>query len=292
MAMLEVARPLTMRGDPGTNELADAPDRVELWRRVMARLVGAGDVPASAGIAAYRALFAAAFPEVRDAGDLSFAHAARALAAFIVSAFTALDSPFDRYLAGNPVGLGERQRRGALLFFGKARCVRCHSGPLLSDGRFHALAVPQVGPGTGASGGDAGRAEVTGRVEDTGLFRTPALRNVALTGPWMHDGAFSSLEATVRHHLDPAASLGGYEASRDVPVIASCSPALDPDPARSVARALARLDPILAPPISLTEEETRAIVEFLNALTDRASIWRPPALPAEVPSGLPVGDGP
>ena len=97
--------------------------------------------------------------------------------------------------------LQPREVRG--FFFGNASCVDCHSGTLLTDQLHHNLAVPQLGPGKNPSTGlDVGRTLVTGDAADQFAFRTPALRNVAVTGPWMHNGAYSSLEDVILHHLE------------------------------------------------------------------------------------------
>jgi cytochrome c peroxidase len=108
---------------------------------------------------------------------------ARALAAFQRTLVSG-PSPVDRYLAGDKNVLSDSARRGLELFTGEAGCVRCHKGPLLSDGEFYRL---------GVSSRDEGRAAVTGDPKDRGKFRTPSLRNVAQTAPYMHDGSQKSL---------------------------------------------------------------------------------------------------
>ncbi|MCB0238120.1 MAG: hypothetical protein KDH08_05655, partial [Anaerolineae bacterium] len=111
-----------------------------------------------------------------------------------IDAFTLLDSPWDRFLAGDDSALSTDAQHGALLFYGDAGCARCHSGNLLTDQEFHNAAVPQLGPGKGRQNPyiDLGRARETGNPDDRFAFRTPPLRNVALTGPWMHNGAFAT----------------------------------------------------------------------------------------------------
>jgi cytochrome c peroxidase len=99
------------------------------------------------------------------------------------------DSAFDRYVSGEKAALGAEERRGVELFNGRARCSRCHSGPLFSDEEFH-------NTGAGASA-DPGRFAVTGDERDRGRFKTPSLRNVADTGPYMHDGSIARLADVV-----------------------------------------------------------------------------------------------
>jgi cytochrome c peroxidase len=112
---------------------------------------------------------------------------AKALAAFQRTLVTGA-SPFDRYLSGDETALSDSARRGLDLFQGEAGCVQCHQGPLLSDGKFYRL---------GVSFKDKGLADVTGKKEDAGKFRTPSLRNIAQTGPYMHDGSMKTLDDVV-----------------------------------------------------------------------------------------------
>ena len=112
---------------------------------------------------------------------------AKALAALQRTLLTE-PSPFDRFLEGDKDALSPKAREGLELFRGEAGCVRCHNGPLLSDGQYYRL---------GVSYKDLGRAKVTGKREDRYRFRTPSLRNVAETGPYMHDGSQETLEDVV-----------------------------------------------------------------------------------------------
>jgi cytochrome c peroxidase len=112
---------------------------------------------------------------------------AKALAAYQRTLVTG-PSPFDRYLQGDKTALSADAVRGWELFRGEAKCIQCHNGPLLSDGKFYRLGVSEE---------DLGRAQITGKKEDRYRFRTPTLRNVAETGPYMHDGSQKSLETVV-----------------------------------------------------------------------------------------------
>lgn len=138
----------------------------------------------------YVQMFAKAFPE--DGGRIDLGTVAKALGAF-QRTMIAFDTPFDRYRAGRTDAIPPEARRGAALFAGRAGCASCHAGPNFSDDRYHAL-----GPATAAA--DRGLGEVTGIPADDGRFRTPGLRNVALTAPYLHDGTVPTLEAVLDRH--------------------------------------------------------------------------------------------
>ncbi|MEW5847732.1 MAG: cytochrome c peroxidase [Myxococcota bacterium] len=101
-----------------------------------------------------------------------------------------VDSPFDRFLAGDEAALSPSARRGLELFGGRARCSECHTGINFSDEEFHVLGVSK----------DPGRATVTGKPEHTGAFKTPTLRDVARTAPYMHDGSLRTLAEVVAYY--------------------------------------------------------------------------------------------
>lgn len=132
---------------------------------------------------------------------------ARALASYVRS-IVAGDAPIDRYLAGDREAILPEAREGLRIFRGKGNCMACHVGPTFTDERFHNTGVAWVG-GTLR---DDGRAGVSGRPEDGGAFKTPTLRHVAQTGPYMHDGSIDTLDEVVdfydrggipNHYLDP-----------------------------------------------------------------------------------------
>jgi cytochrome c peroxidase len=172
----------------------------------------------------YVDLFRSAFEE--ESGELeetanavTIGRMVDALAAFERSLiFT--DAAWDAYLRGQADALTEQQKQGALLFFGavdgRVNCAACHTGDLFSDHNFHNLLAPQLGPGKGngySRREDWGRANVTFDASDRFAFRTPSLRNVTLTAPYFHNGAFATLEAAIRHHADIERSVTGYDPS-------------------------------------------------------------------------------
>lgn len=264
-----------MRGKPGENPIADAESVPEIWALLTERVMNTE---------AYLPLVDAAFPGVAPQ-DIHFGHFGIAMAEFEATAFTTLNTPFDRYLAGDNDAMTAAQKRGAMLFFGTARCGDCHSGALLSDQQTHALGVPQLGPGKGdESPMDHGRYRESGDDADMFAFRTPMLRNVALTGPYMHDGAFASLRAAVLHHLNPAASLQNYDPHQLPPALRD-TVQLDEG---TIALKLAFIDPDLQA-VTLTDEQLDDLMAFLaEALTDPAALHLDHTIPDAVPSGLPV----
>ncbi len=284
-AMFPVTSSEEMRGLPGENELADATTNLEVWSRIMVRLVGTDDGTA-AGIAEYRDLFSRAYPSVRRWSDFNFGHAAQAIAAFEIAAFATQGAAFDAWLVGNATALTDEQKRGGILFYGRGGCARCHGGAALTDGQDHAIGIPQIGPGKDFPIEDTGRALVTGDPRDRYRFRTPSLRNVELTGPYMHDGAYTSLEAAIRHYIAPEASLRTYDPSQLTPLLQSF---VDTDVVRIDARARA-ISPLVRDGVRLNATEVGQLVAFLRTLTDTTALDLSAAEPERVPSGLPIDD--
>jgi cytochrome c peroxidase len=274
-----------MAGQPGENTIADLTgDLPALWAALADRLEA---------IPAYVDQFVHVFPDVSSGPDITFAHAANAIGAYEMWAGRADNSPFDDFLRGETDAISAKAQRGMALFYGKAGCATCHSGKFQTDHDFYAIAMPQIGPGKGdgASGReDFGFGRETGDEEDHYKFRTLSLRNVALTGPWGHSGAYNTLEAVVRHHLDPVTNLNSYDQSQAALPSRADLDALDfsvmNDPAlRANIAAANQLEPV-----SISEPEIDELMAFLHALTDPASIDLRDTVPMTVPSDLPVGD--
>lgn len=324
-AMFPVLSDIEMAGHKGENPIANAAALDELegpdgaWALLAKRLQA---------IPEYVALFQAAYPEVAKAEDMTFVQAANAIAAFEAFSFRADNSAFDRYLRSrSPAVLSQAANRGMALFYGKANCVGCHTGALQTDQQFHAIAMPQVGPGkndgfdrsywraTGFMGRleDTGRYRVTTRPEDRYRFRTPSLRNVELTGPWGHAGTYQTLEGVIRHHVDPVAALEGYDvAFAGLPklpdvvertgvgsrlIYRPINPAKLADYLRrdgwvqsstELRGAIAKANELA--PVELNDQEVGDLVAFLKALTDPTSRDQSSLIPDRVPSGLPVAD--
>lgn len=220
-----------------------------------------------------------------------------------------VNAPWDRYIEGNLDALTEQQKRGALLFFGNPEtgdtCSECHRGNQFSDFKAHPLLVPQVGPGKGhgANGhedwGYGGIAidtttgattDAATNVRDRCAFRTPSLRNVALTAPYFHDGAFATLADAIRHHQDAEQSAAQYD-----PRANQIPPALLVQPLSEDCRQAWRTRN--RPPMTqLTDADIEDLVQFLHSLTDPATTalayLNPPALPNLLPLASQPAIGP
>lgn len=237
-----------------------------------------------AAIPSYRDRFAKIAP-----GPIGYPDIARVLAAFMAAEWRADDSAFDRLIC-NGIPLPARQRAGMVLFYGKAGCSTCHSGRFQTDHAFHAIAMPQIGPGK-ADGAetharDVGRMLVTGDERDAYRFRTPSLRNIALTAPFGHAGAFADLASVIRHHLDPVGSIARFDA--DNVAMAPLDGADDFRILRDKAERSAIAKASVLAPIRLSEDEIAELVAFLDALTDLRGVEGRLGVPKSVPSGLPV----
>lgn len=174
--------------------------------------------------------------------EVSLQGIAEAIAAYERTVIST-NSSFDQYLAGDSKAMDEAAVRGMALFKGKARCILCHNGPNFTDNQFHNLGVPQVGP----LKEDLGRYDVTKAEKDKGAFKTPTLRSIVETAPYMHDGAFKTLEEAV----DFLNAGGGANSN---------------------------LSPLVKP-LNLTPAEKADLVVFLKALTGEPIPFQLPKIP-------------
>ena len=248
--------------------------------------------------AAYRALFGQVFPQVAAGGPIDFSMFGRAIAEFEFTLVFA-NAPIDRFARGERDAMSIEEKKGALLFFGEAGCVRCHAvaggaNEMFSDFRMRVIGVPQIAPLFGTGSGnmifdgpgrdeDFGLEQITGNPADRYRFRTSPLRNVALQPAFFHNGSFTRLEDAIRHHLEVSTSARSYQpipagVDKDLThLLGPIEPVLD------------RVDPLLAAPAWLTAEEFTSLVAFVrNGLLDpRASRQNLCALvPATLPSGM------
>ena len=135
----------------------------------------------------YPELFQAAF-----GADVSVEGLSRALAGYLRTIRSG-DAPVDRYATGDREALSAQAVQGLKIFRGKGNCTACHAGPTYTDERFHNTGVAW----RDGRLSDPGRFAVSGKVEESGAFKTPTLREIAWTAPYMHDGSLATLEAVV-----------------------------------------------------------------------------------------------
>lgn len=284
-ALFPLTAQFEMAGNPKENEVAGAVhDRIDYVWPILAKRVRT--------IPEYGAMFTDVFEDVATAEQVTIAHIGEALAAFIALEFESRDSAFDAFLAGDTDALTTSQKEGMKLFYGKAECSSCHSGSLFTDQKFHALAIPPFGPGRTRRFDpyvrDVGRMGETDRLEDAYRFRTPSLRNVALTAPYGHNGAFPELVGIIRHHLNPSISLKKWQ--RDMANLPNV-PWLETldflvwDDRIEMKRYEEKVDIKL---MSLSEEEIENLAAFMHALSGRTAKKLRFGIPNQVPSGLTV----
>ncbi len=230
----QAAKPIV---DP--NEMAEQPDRL---------------VQQLKGIDSYVQLFNEAFDGTGDE-SITFENVTFAIAAF-ERTLVSFDSRFDRYARGDRGALSESERRGLNVFRSlKTRCFECHNMPTFANRDFKVIGVPDP---EDLEAPDLGRAEIAGGSAYDHAFKVPTLRNIALTAPYMHNGAFETLAEVIDFYEKG----GGVGQGMDLP----------------------NLDDKIRV-FTLLPQERKDLIAFLHALTDES---RKPTIPDSVPSGLPV----
>lgn len=276
------------------DEMAGSFNENEVGRLVRQGIItgqgGAWDVLSRrvAEIPEYAEAFIQAYPHIQTPDDIGFTDISNAIAGFVAFEWRSDTAPFDAVLRGDAT-LEGMAAAGQNLFYGDAGCASCHSGPFQTDHGFHAMGVPQIGPGKSATFEDHmrddGRYRVTGREADRYAFRTPSLRNVALTSPYGHAGAHADLPTFIADHADPVAGLARFDAT----MIAL--PTFEGDDFSVMANSNLRqaiADAVAIEPVALSANDIASIVAFLNMLTDPVSVDGRLGIPDQVPSGLAV----
>lgn len=204
------------------------------------------------GIKAYKAMFARAYGD----STISFERIVRSIATF-ERGIASKSSRFDRFIAGQKVRYSDMELQGLHLFRTKARCINCHNTPLFSDNKFHNTGLTYYG----RRHEDLGRYGVTGKNEDVGKFRTGALREIARTAPYMHNGLFPRMDGIINL----------YNAGM-------------PRPKRKAHQLDDERFPKtsgLLRPLGLSPEEKAALEAFLHTLTSKGYLVRQPGIPSK-----------
>jgi len=191
-----------------------------------------------AAIPGYVRLFKKVFPKE----GISETTIAKAIGTFERSVVSK-NAPYDKYFAGDKTAMSASALNGMKLFFGKAKCSICHNGPAFTDSGFHNIGVKQHGP----LKEDLGRYNVTKEDFDKGAFKTPGLRHITRSAPYMHDGSEATLQEVVEFY-----DRGGDVEENRSPFIT---------------------------PLGLTNEEKKDLVEFMQALEGEPIVVALPELP-------------
>jgi len=210
------------------------------------------------------------------------------------------DAPIDQFARGNHDAMTASQKRGALLFFGRARCIGCHavagrSNEMFSDFAEHAIGVPQIAPDFGSGAGnvlfagdgrdeDFGLEEITGHPSDRYKFRTAPLRNLAVAPAFFHNGAFTRIADAIRFHLNVISGARTYNPAEA---------GMPPDLTEHVGPVLPvrLLDAEVRRPTPLSPDDVDDLVAFVrdglhDARVNADDLCR--LVPSTVPSGRPL----
>lgn len=253
---------IEMLGYPGQNELADQKNPFLSWEKIVARILDPFLQKK------YTKSLKKAFPDLKEIHDIKIYHVGNALSEYMRVFFSSNKSPYDLFLAGDKEAMDLQSLRGMKVFFGKGKCSICHNGPHLTNFQPLSSGAPQIVRSDGFI--DRGLYEVTKRGRHQFLFKTPALRNIALTAPYMHSGALETLEEVVEHYNNIGLSLNTFQINPKWYEFYNNSIFLDQDKERNELRRLqVRFGPFLSG-LHLTLEEKGDLVHFLKvALTDQ-----------------------
>lgn len=183
-----------MRGK--NNEIANAKTNRAAWKAIMKRLMAVKD---------YEELFKLVYRSKTP----NIGHFGNAVAYYISHEFNTHDTAWDEYLRGDLNALTTKQKRGALAFK-TSMCINCHNGSTFGGTLFRNVVSPQTGPGKDIRNNDEGRFLVTKKDRDKYKFKVPTLRNVALTPPYFHSGAYTTLEQVLNHYKGGIKSIDSY----------------------------------------------------------------------------------
>ncbi|HQR33009.1 MAG TPA: cytochrome c peroxidase [Blastocatellia bacterium] len=207
----------------------------------------------------YRELFAKSFgfKSKQDGSEINLQNIARAIAAF-ERKLNITETNYDHFVKGKDDALTTEQLRGMVVFLGQGQCAVCHTPPNFHDGVLSSIGTTTSPDKNAPIDADPGFGAVIRREDGFGMFKTPGLRNVERTAPYMHHGAFKTLEEVVEFYNDGGGRGRGQDAfSQDSKVVK----------------------------LNLTDQQKKDLVAFLKSLNDLSS---PPVVPDSVPSGLPV----
>ena len=271
-----------MRGSLESGESDDVL-RAHLAARLGDYGAGQGELTNSHWLTEFQSAFVSALPAD---GLITFENIAAAIAVYERSQVF-VDSPWRDYVQGDDNAISNDAKQGAILFYTDTDqqgggCVQCHSGDLFTDQEHHTIGAPQFGPGKGnPNNHDFGRENISGNATDRFRIRTPSLLNVEVTGPYMHTGAYESLQQVMNHYDNPNGTVddffddGAWCSLEQFVGVQNCA-ALYPNAEQNSNQVLAKVnternqnDPAALPNVNLNNGERNDLVAFLRTLTDR-----------------------
>ncbi len=220
----------------------------------------------------YQLFFRNAFPNT-PLDEIHPGHIARAIKAFFKTQFLANDTPFDRYLNGDLTAMNEQQKQGMKVFYGVGQCQFCHTGTMFTRESFENIATPFLGFKPFIN--DTGREQVTNNDSDKYKFKVPGLRNVKLSAPYMHNGAFETLRDVIEFKNNIREGNLNYEIPQSFRKHYELELITDKNAARMEDK-LSRVPlNIYKEGLNLTQEQKDDLLEFLeNGLLDETFLSR------------------
>lgn len=249
-----------MAGLPGSNEIANETTTPARWEKIVERF---SEPQLSSR---YQPLFNKAFPLVSFA-NINIGHVATAIAEFERHFFKSTNTPYDRFLKGDVNALDESSLKGFLVYASKGRCITCHLGEHLSNFQFDSSGSPQIGLAENLA--DFGRKDITNKNLDKFMFKTPTLRNVALTAPYMHSGSLKTLKDVVDHYNHIEKNLAEYVLAPEIIKFYGDAIVYDTDKERNAVRLVQVEGSPFIVGLGMTDAEKADLVHFLEVgLTD------------------------
>jgi cytochrome c peroxidase len=243
---------LEMMGE--NNDVADAGDNIKAWEAVVDRLIK------GEGKERYLEQFNKAF----GAAKYNIGHLGEALGTFLGANFNLVDTPYDRYLKGDLKAMTTSEKKGLKVFLTRGKCINCHNGKHLSDFKFKTVAVPQFNSDVIKAPYDQGRFEVTGDKSDLFKFRTPSIRNLAVTAPYMHTGGMATIEEVVDHYDNVKKGLENFDLSKVDLSMYKDNFVMDKDPIRNKLRVNLISIGEVRRGLNFTNDEREDLINFLK----------------------------
>lgn len=236
-----------MLGKPGSNPIANLDDSIKIWDAIIQKL----KISKAPNGKMYHEMFNAVFPNEEH----NIGHAAKAMEGFIAWRFQVGNTPFDRYIAGDNSALSPKEKNGLNIFMGKGRCAVCHHGPLLTNNMLMNVGVPPL--------------QVKGGQVDRGYrqrfaFKTPGLRNIAKSAPYMHNGVYSTLAEVVDHYNQVIPHLRNFNIEPDRLSAYSVELEIEKDPQILEDIEDNIIQPFLRNGLGLSQSEKEDLIEFLE----------------------------